>query len=120
MRSSDEYLSMDMKNINFGPKSTRTPSRIIGTNNMDTKNMPTEISASVITEEPVIPKQEPVNPNVTEPAEDDDACCPENMTKGQLIIEVLTWAMAIVMCPLWLLCLCMANSSAKAKRKRRR
>ena len=111
---------MDMKNINFGPKSTRTPSRIIGTNNMDTKNMPTEISASVITEEPVIPKQEPVNPNVTEPAEDDDACCPENMTKGQLIMEILTWTMAIVMCPVWLLCACMANSAEKAKKKRRR
>ena len=114
---------MDMKNINFDPKSTRTPNGMFGTKNMDfsdTKNMSTDISAPVITEEPVIPKQEPVNPNVTEPAEDDDVCCPENLTKGQLIMEVLTWTMAIVMCPVWLLCACMANSVAKAKKKRRR
>ena len=111
---------MDMKNINFGPKSTRTPNGTIQTKNICTKNLSPNISAPVITEEPVIPKQEPVNPNVTEPAEDDDACCPENMTKGQLIIEVLTWTMVIVMCPVWLLCACMANSAAKAKRKRRR
>ena len=114
-----------MKNINFGSKSTRTPSWTIGTNNMefiDTKNLSTDtgILAPVITKEPVIPKQEPVNPNVTEPAEDDDACCPENMTKGQLIMEILTWTMAIVMCPVWLLCACMANSAEKAKKKRRR
>ena len=123
IQSSDEYLSMDMKNINFGSKSTRTPNGTIGTNNMefiDTKNLSTDILAPVITKEPVIPKQEPVNPNVTEPAEDDDACCPENMTKGQLIMEILTWTMAIVMCPVWLLCACMANSAAKAKKKRRR
>ena len=114
---------MDMKNINFGSKSTRTPNWTIGANNMDfidTKNLSTEISAPVITEEPAIPKQEPVNPNVSEPVVDDDACCPENMTKGQLIMEILTWTMVIVMCPVWLLCACMANSAAKAKRKRRR
>ena len=116
-------IQISTKNINFGPKLTRTPNEMSGTNNMDfiaTKNLSTDILAPVITKEPVIPKQEPVNPNVTEPAEDDDACCPENMTKGQLIIEILTWTMAIVMCPVWLLCAYMANSVEKAKKKRRR
>ena len=121
IRNPDEYLSMDIKNINLGLKPTRTPQGMTGTNTdiIDTKNLPTAASAPVMTNQPVIQRQEPVNPNsVTEQAEkDDDACCPENITKKELIIEILTWTAVIIFLPVWCLGMYISHSSKKPKRR---
>ena len=121
IRNPDEYLSMDIKSINLGLKPTQMPQGMNGTDTdiIDTKNLTTMDSAPVMTNQPVIQRQEPVNPNsVTEQAEkDDDACCPENMTKKELIIEILTWTAVIIFLPVWCLCMYISHSSKKAKRR---
>ena len=112
---------MDIKNINLGLKPTRMPQGMTGTNTdiINTKNLPTAASAPVMTNQPVIQRQEPVNPNsVTEQAEnDDDACFPENMTKKELIIEILTWTAVIIFLPVWCLGMYISHSSKKPKRR---